>query len=55
MRAFQGRARSAERPIEAERAAAEILSLPIYPELPPRTLAATIEALNGFDAQQPRA
>jgi len=48
MRAFMGRARSVERPIEAERAAAEILSLPIYPELPPRTLAATIEALNGF-------
>jgi dTDP-4-amino-4,6-dideoxygalactose transaminase len=48
--AFRDRGRSASRPIEAERAVAEIVSLPIYPELPPAALEATIGALNDFVA-----
>jgi dTDP-4-amino-4,6-dideoxygalactose transaminase len=46
--AFQGRARIAAQPSEAARAAAEVLSLPIYPELPPSVLRAVIAAVNAF-------
>ena len=46
--AFQGRARIVAQPREAVRAAAEVLSLPIYPELPPSVLRAVIAAVNAF-------
>jgi dTDP-4-amino-4,6-dideoxygalactose transaminase len=48
MKAVAARARVAAPPREAERAAAEILSLPIYPEMPEAQQAAVIEAVNGF-------
>jgi dTDP-3-amino-3,4,6-trideoxy-alpha-D-glucose transaminase len=46
--AFRGRARIVDPPREAARAAAEVVSLPIYPELPLRVLRAVIGAVNAF-------
>jgi len=46
--AFRGRGRIAAQPREAVRAAAEVLSLPIYPELPPSVCRAVIAAVNAF-------
>jgi len=46
--ALQGRGRVVGPPREAARAAAEVLSLPIYPELPPSVLRAVIAAVNAF-------
>jgi dTDP-4-amino-4,6-dideoxygalactose transaminase len=46
--AFAGRSYYAERPIESERAVAEIVSLPIYPEMPEAMQADVIAALNAF-------
>jgi dTDP-4-amino-4,6-dideoxygalactose transaminase len=48
MTALARRARWPAVPAQAERAAAEILSLPIYPELPSGHQAAVITALNDF-------
>ncbi|HTE05066.1 MAG TPA: DegT/DnrJ/EryC1/StrS family aminotransferase [Planctomycetota bacterium] len=48
MTALAGRARWPAVPAEAERAAAQILSLPIYPELPVEHQDAVIAALNAF-------
>jgi len=48
MTALAGRARWPAVPEHAERAAAQILSLPIYPELPAAHQAAVIAALNEF-------
>ena len=47
--AFRGRARMVAQPREAARAAAEVLSLPIYPELPLSALRAVIAAVNAFE------
>jgi dTDP-4-amino-4,6-dideoxygalactose transaminase len=46
--AFEGRSHYAERPVECERAAAEIVSLPIYPEMPEAMQADVIAALDQF-------
>src|SRR5262249_34169789 len=46
--AFRGRGRIAAQPREAVRAAAEVLSLPIYPELPPSVCRGVIAAVNAF-------
>lgn len=48
MQAVAARARVPAPPREAERAAAEVLSLPIYPEMPEAQQAAVIEAVNGW-------
>lgn len=48
VQAFAGRSRFAKRPVECERAAAEIVSLPIYPELPEAAQEAAIAAVNAF-------
>ncbi len=48
MTALAADARSTQRPVEAERAAAEILSLPIYPEAPREQIDAVIEAIRTF-------
>ena len=48
MKAVAERARVPAPPREAERAAAEVLSLPIYPEMPEAQQAAVIEAVNGW-------
>lgn len=48
MQAFAKRGHSPVEPRESARAAAEILSLPIYPELPADHLARVIEAVNAF-------
>jgi dTDP-4-amino-4,6-dideoxygalactose transaminase len=48
MAALRDDARLAPRPLEAERAAAELLSLPIYPEAPRAQIDATIAAIMAF-------
>jgi dTDP-4-amino-4,6-dideoxygalactose transaminase len=48
MTALAGRARWPAVPVQAERAAAEILSLPIYPEMPAGHQAEVIAALGEF-------
>jgi dTDP-3-amino-3,4,6-trideoxy-alpha-D-glucose transaminase len=48
--ALRERVRFRERPLRAERAAREVLSLPIYPELPPDHLAQVIAALRAAAA-----
>lgn len=48
MQAFRRRGLAPVEPVEAARAAAEILSLPIYPELPADHLARVIDAVNAF-------
>jgi dTDP-3-amino-3,4,6-trideoxy-alpha-D-glucose transaminase len=46
--ALRGRSRVPEPPRRAERAAGELLSLPIYPELPPEHFAEVVAALREF-------
>ena len=48
LQAFEGCGRVTEPLREATRAAAEVLSLPIYPELPLAVLRAVIAAVNAF-------
>lgn len=48
MTALAEDAKLSPRPLEAERAASEILSLPIQPEAPKDTIDATIAAINSF-------
>ncbi|HEX5012046.1 MAG TPA: DegT/DnrJ/EryC1/StrS family aminotransferase, partial [Planctomycetota bacterium] len=48
MQAVREHARVPSPPREAERAVDEILSLPIYPEMPEAQQAAVIEAVRGF-------
>jgi dTDP-3-amino-3,4,6-trideoxy-alpha-D-glucose transaminase len=45
---LQGRARVPEPPLRAARAVRELLSLPIYPELPDGHFARTVDALRAF-------
>jgi dTDP-4-amino-4,6-dideoxygalactose transaminase len=48
MQAFAKRGHAPVPPVEAARAAAEILSLPIYPEVPREQVDRVIEAVNAF-------
>ena len=50
MQAFRTRGHAQVEPHEAARAAAEILSLPIYPEVPPTHVSRVIDAVNAFPA-----
>jgi dTDP-4-amino-4,6-dideoxygalactose transaminase len=49
--ALRGKVVFHHQPIEAETAVREIVSLPIYPELPPEHLDRVIEGVNNFDAE----